>query len=489
MQSMLTQGSIVEAMPHARLPLRYEALPSFEDQHVIALRRLIWLYFWFLVLEGALRKWIVPSLSTPLLIVRDPLVILIYLQAIRCRRFPLNGPMLGCFFLLVGFVLLALVQIITGVGGGVLVAIYGLRTNFLHLPLIFVIPQVFNYADVLKLGKWILLLAIPMTALMVLQFESSAGSWINAATRSDVQQIEFAMGKVRPSGTFSFATGAAHFFVLATAFVVYALAQKRNIYPGWLVWSALVGVLIVQPVSGSRLLVLGCGLVVAGTIVFGTMNLGRAQKILGVVVLIAIVFGVLSFTSFFREATDVFMTRWNDASDAAGGVQQGIVWRFFGGFLEPFTLVSDAGLIGKGIGMGTNAASAMMTGALVFLLAEGEWARVVLEAGPLLGFSFLLYRVWVAGTIGFRAWSSAKQGQLLAWLLAWDACRSLVTEQISQPTNLGFMVFVAGLCLAALAEDRFSNKIATGSGRHPVYSLGRVPESSRRFRGSPLPVS
>lgn len=486
---MLTQGSIVEAMPHARLPLRYEALPSFEDQHVIALRRLIWLYFWFLVLEGALRKWIVPSLSTPLLIVRDPLVILIYLQAIRCRRFPLNGPMLGCFFLLVGFVLLALVQIITGVGGGVLVAIYGLRTNFLHLPLIFVIPQVFNYADVLKLGKWILLLAIPMTALMVLQFESSAGSWINAATRSDVQQIEFAMGKVRPSGTFSFATGAAHFFVLATAFVVYALAQKRNIYPGWLVWSALVGVLIVQPVSGSRLLVLGCGLVVAGTIVFGTMNLGRAQKILGVVVLIAIVFGVLSFTSFFREATDVFMTRWNDASDAAGGVQQGIVWRFFGGFLEPFTLVSDAGLIGKGIGMGTNAASAMMTGALVFLLAEGEWARVVLEAGPLLGFSFLLYRVWVAGTIGFRAWSSAKQGQLLAWLLAWDACRSLVTEQISQPTNLGFMVFVAGLCLAALAEDRFSNKIATGSGRHPVYSLGRVPESSRRFRGSPLPVS
>ena len=360
---MLTQVSVGKAMPHARLPLRYEALPSFEDQHVVALRRLIWLYFWLLILEGALRKWIAPFLSTPLLVVRDPVVILIYLQAIRCRRFPINGPMLGCFFLLVGFVLLALVQIITGVGGGVFVAIYGLRTNFLHLPLIFVIPQVFSYEDVLKLGKWILILAIPMTALMVLQFESSAGSWINAATRADVQQIEFAMGKVRPSGTFSFATGAAHFFVLATAFVVYALAQKRIVYQRWLVWGALVGVLIVQPVSGSRLLVLGCGLVVAATIVFGIMNLGRAQKILGVLVLVVVVFGALSFTSFFREATDVFMTRWNDASDAAGGVQQGIVWRFFGGFLEPFMLVPEAGLIGKGIGMGTNAASAMMTGA------------------------------------------------------------------------------------------------------------------------------
>jgi len=487
---MLTQGPMVEAMPHAHLPLRYEALPSFEGQHAIALRRLIWLYFWLLILEGALRKWIVPSLSTPLLVVRDPLVMLIYLQAMRCRRFPLSGPMLGCFLLLVGFILLALVQITTGVGGGVFVAAYGLRTNFLHLPLIFVIPQVFSYEDVLKLGKWILILAIPMTALMVLQFESSAGSWINAATRSDVQQIEFAMGKVRPSGTFSFATGAAHFFVLATAFMVYALAQKRVIYPRWLAWGALLSVLIVQPVSGSRLLVLGCGLVVAATIAFGIINLGRAQKILGVLVLIGLVFGALSFTGFFREASGVFMTRWNDASDAAGGVQQGIVWRFFGGFFEPFTLLPQAGLIGKGIGMGTNAASAMMTGALVFLLAEGEWARVVLEAGPLLGFSFLFYRVWVAGTVGVRAWSSAKQGKLLAWLLAWDACRSLVTEQISQPTNLGFMVFVGGLCLAALAEDRFSNRIASEpSSRHPLHNLGKGPDSRRRFRGSPLPVS
>ena len=43
---------------------------------------LIWLYFWLLIFEGALRKWIFPSFSAPLLIVRDPIVILIYLVAI-----------------------------------------------------------------------------------------------------------------------------------------------------------------------------------------------------------------------------------------------------------------------------------------------------------------------------------------------------------------------------------------------------------------------
>jgi len=39
---------------------------------------------------------------------------------------------------------------------------------------------------------------------------------------------------------------------------------------------------------------------------------------------------------------------------------------------------------------------------------------------------------------------------LLALLLACDACRSLINEQLSQPTNLGFMVLVSGLCLAAM---------------------------------------
>src|SRR6185369_6219754 len=146
---MLNRGHMAEAMPQQHLSFRYEAPPSAEDQHLIALKRLIWIYFWLLIFEGALRKWIVPSLSTPLLIVRDPVVMLIYLQAIRCKRFPLNGPMLGYFFLLIGFVLLVPVQITAGVGGGVLVSLYGLRTNFLHLPLIFVIPQVFNYEDLL----------------------------------------------------------------------------------------------------------------------------------------------------------------------------------------------------------------------------------------------------------------------------------------------------------------------------------------------------
>ena len=62
-----------------------------ENPTIRNIRRLIWLYFWLLLLEGALRKWVVPQLSNPLLIIRDPVVLLIYVLAIRARVFPRNA--------------------------------------------------------------------------------------------------------------------------------------------------------------------------------------------------------------------------------------------------------------------------------------------------------------------------------------------------------------------------------------------------------------
>ncbi len=54
------------------------------------IQRLLWLYIFLLVVEGALRKWIVPQLSNPLLLVRDPIALLIYALAIRAHIWPRN---------------------------------------------------------------------------------------------------------------------------------------------------------------------------------------------------------------------------------------------------------------------------------------------------------------------------------------------------------------------------------------------------------------
>jgi hypothetical protein len=429
-----------------------ETWDTSQDKNLRILRRLIWLYFWLLIFEGALRKWLLPSLSTPLLIVRDPVVLLIYLQALRSRRFSVNGSILVGGILMAAFILMAVIQILAGVGGGAMVALYGLRTDFLHLPVIFVIPYAFSYRDVIKLGKWVLLLSVPMTILMVMQYRAPAGSWLNAGAGGDFQQLQFAMGKVRPAGTFSFTSGAAQFYALGMAFLIFGLSRNK-VYPRWLLAASLVSVAVAQPVSGSRTLVLSCGIVFVAAILFGLFHPNQSKHTLMIGVLVTVLVAALSLTSFFREAIDTFMVRWDSANTSSGGVQRGIVGRFFNEFLEPFDLLPQAGLIGRGLGMGTNAASAMLTGTRVFLLAEGEWARVVLEVGPLLGFAFLAYRVWLGVLIALRAVRGAKQGQLLPWLLAFEGCREVIMEQFSQPTNLGFTVLVCGLCLAAFSEN------------------------------------
>src|SRR5688500_14652822 len=67
-----------QSMPAARS--RYARLVSQDDPNSI-LKKGIWLYFLLLIFEGALRKWVVPALSNPLLVVRDPLALWLIIMA------------------------------------------------------------------------------------------------------------------------------------------------------------------------------------------------------------------------------------------------------------------------------------------------------------------------------------------------------------------------------------------------------------------------
>src|SRR5205823_14992049 len=55
---------------------------------LIRLKWAIWIYFFLLIFEGVFRKWLLPQYSDVLLVVRDPVVIVIYMLAIKARLFP-----------------------------------------------------------------------------------------------------------------------------------------------------------------------------------------------------------------------------------------------------------------------------------------------------------------------------------------------------------------------------------------------------------------
>src|SRR5689334_12041777 len=58
---------------------------------------LIMTYIALLMVEGALRKWIMPRYSDPLLVIRDPVLLAIYWFALRARLFPRNWWVISLF--------------------------------------------------------------------------------------------------------------------------------------------------------------------------------------------------------------------------------------------------------------------------------------------------------------------------------------------------------------------------------------------------------
>ena len=417
-----------------------------------AIRGLIWLYLILLVVEGALRKWVFPALSNPLLIIRDPVVILIYILALKARCFAWNRynvslALIAGLSWLVGFLVLipylspVTVLLVTG---------YGVRSSFLHLPLIFVIPAVFDIEDVKRIGWWFILGLIPMALLMAAQFKSSPDSFINrVAGLGEGLQIQTAGGKVRPPATFSFISGAIFYLSTGTAFLLHALLARLQ-YKNWLLLAGGLSLIVGVAVSGSRGAVLSVGLVVAALGVILVVKPSAMTTLGRNLFLAAILLWAASHLPVFREGIGVISERFTmTAEEEEKSIAGGLALRVLEGFTEGFQLMTRAPIGGYGLGIGTNGGAKFLTGRVMFLLTEGEWGRIVLESGPILGGAFLAWRSILTISLGFFSLRQLRAGNLLPVFLYCAGALALLNGQFGQPTNVGFAVLVCGLCLAA----------------------------------------
>jgi len=417
------------------------------------LNRLVWTYFWLLIFEGALRKWIVPGLANPLLVIRDPVVILIYLVALGAGIFPRNILVIGTICLGVASTFASLIVQAQGGQGTLFITLYGLRTNFLHLPLVFLLPAIFTAPDFTKLGKWLLILAFPMAMLVALQFRSSPDSWINAGAGGSVGgQIEVGFGKIRPAGTFSYNTGLLAYVVLTAAYILSTQIRKGSPHSKPAL-AALPAVAIIVTVSGSRSTILSVGLILVGVLLICLRQpvfFGRAAKTFFA---IGVAYFCLMFWREFRNGLVVHETRFV----TGGGLGHGIVFRLLGDLAAPFGAIADTPWLGRGLGMGTNAASGMLTGERAFLLAEGDWERAVRESGPILGFAFIGLRLAILCYLGHASIAALNRKNPVPALVFCAALPHLLNGQLGVPTTLGFTVFTGGLVLATAIESSRGN--------------------------------
>jgi hypothetical protein len=419
---------------------------GYPDSHQL-LKRGIWLYLLLLLFEGALRKWILPGLATPLLIVRDPLALWLVVVAWKQGLLPPNR-YLG------GIIVIGILGVYTALllgHGNIYVALYGARPMLLHFPLIFVIGRVFTRKDVVQVGRTILWISIPMVLLIGLQFFSPQSAWVNRGVNSDFTGAGLggALGFFRPAGTFSFTNGNSQFFGLVASFTFFFWFSSDKI--NWRILAvATITLMAAIPFSISRTLFFQ----VLVSLLFAVVAVARKPKyvgkMIGATLAIGVAFAILTQTSFFQTATGAFTARFEDASDVEGGLQGTLIDRFLGGMLSALTQSTDMPLFGYGLGMGSNVGSMLLSGKRLFLIAEEEWGREIGELGPLLGLALIGLRVGLTAKMGIACYRKLAKSDLLPWLLFSFGLIPVLQGQWAQPTSLGFGIAIGGLILASL---------------------------------------
>ena len=421
------------------------------------IKRGIWVYFFLLIFEGALRKWFLPSLATPLLIVRDPVALWLLLMVWYRGRLPINT-------YVIGMITIAILGIFTATlagHGSLPVALYGARIFLLHFPLLFIIGGIFNFDDVINLGKVLLVITLPMTVLIGLQFFSPQSAWVNLGLAGDTAGAGFsgANGYFRPPGTFSFITGTVSFYSLVACFIFYFWLNYNRINK-WLLTVATICLLAAIPLSISRSLSLQVGVTIIFTVVASVRKpqfIGRLiLSLIGLVIIVAL----LSQTDFFRTSAEAFLSRFESANESGGGFQGAIIDRFFDGLLSALSASSSLPPLGYGLGMGTNVGAQLIYGnRAVFLITEGEWGRTVGELGPVLGLVAIFIRLSLVVKLLTVSYKKMKKGEIFPWLLLSFGLLVILQGQWAQPTVLGFSTLTGGLVIATLRSRNGTNNL------------------------------
>lgn len=420
-------------------------------------RKIIWIYIFLLIFEGALRKWFFPSLATPLLLVRDPIAI--WLTIVGLQKGWIKSSYVKAMMVVasISFILTLAVG-----HHNLFVALFGWRIYFFHFPMIFVMGKVLTRTDLLKIGQFILWISIPMTILIFMQFHSPKTAWVNIGVGGEgTAGFGGALGYMRPPGTFSFTSGYVSFQAVVGCYLLYYLLMN-NTLPKEYQFSKIVLIILAGcyllsiPTSISRTHFFQTGVFLIFLFVAAMRKNKLKSKFLKFAI-IAIIAGVILYLSGLGGTSmEAFTARFEGANKVEGGVQGVIGDRYMGGLIG--SLINfQIPIFGYGIGLGTNVGAKIMGGNMYSFGFNGEieWSRVIGECGMLLGLIIIGIRLFFSLDIWKRAYHLlVKKYDLLPWMLSAGMMLTIPQGQWAIPTNLGFCILFGGLTLAAVNSSK-----------------------------------
>lgn len=410
----------------------------------------IWIYFLLLIFEGALRKWFLPFLATPLLVIRTPIAMYGVYLGVKYGVFSMSKTLFA--FTSIGIIAIILALLVGH--HNLIVALFGARIFLFHIPFIYLMRNILTYEDIIKIGRVSLMLIIIMGIIVFLQFYSAPTAWINRGVGGEgTAGFSGAMGFSRPSGTFSFTNGTASFFSFGVVYVAYFWLTKIDVNRLVLI-GASISVLIAIPLSISRAYFFNVILLLFFVFFIQFKN----SKFLFNIILIALLISILSFALIqipsISVAMEAFTKRLTMANAAEGGVEGVLLDRFLGGMLSSFSKSANVPFWGYGIGMGSNVGAILISGSTGFLLPEGEWGRIIGEIGMLFGLTVVFLRVYIGVSCFISSFKLARKNFILPFLLISTGFVVIIQGQLGQPTSLGFFVLITGLILASIKQGK-----------------------------------
>ena len=340
------------------------------------------------VIEGALRKWALPQASQLIYFLKDFVLIGAYLAYFtgsqpKNRLSAKDGTIKGLAYLIAFW---CAFEIFNPGLGSPIIGIFGARNYLLYIPLMWLIPSLFQSEEELyKFLRNYLLLFIPVGLLAIAQYFSPLDSPLNVYAADLEQQIATSGDAVRVTGTFSYLAGYGTYLGVCFTLLLPLILKQQTLIWRWLTIIEFSLVTITSFMTGSRGLMIFLVLATVGYFCLeGLRNFSTLVNSFGKLLFPAII-GFVLVVSKFQAAIDSFGERASSSDD--------ILPRMVGTFTEPFEFFQYALFSGYGAGATFQANEVIRStfnlpvGKYIPVYYEVETGRIALELG-IIGFFF-----------------------------------------------------------------------------------------------------
>lgn len=426
-------------------------------------KKAFWIYLVLIFVEGTMRKWFMPGLSSAWMICRDPIVIWTVLSLMGSKYLKSS---VAKSFMSIG-VIMMLTTLTIG-HQNITVALFGFRIWFFHIPYIFIMSNKLNREDLIRICKFLILVFIPMTVLYVMQWGAPPSSWLNASVGGIVAEegSQAVYGAVRPSGTFAHCVASSYYNPIVVCLFCAILFSKKYkelflvFKKGYIIFSVAVIICLITSVSRgaviqSILTILFVALFLAFT--GKTKFLGRI--VLGFVGIYAL-FIILSTVSIDGKNLMAPITDRFETAAAQEGGSSGIMETRV---LEPYKFWNDKGklldppLFGYGIGAGSNYGTQTLGLVSIFGNSKawglGEWSCQIVtnEMGLFFGGIVWALRLGFCAHLFFACYKKLRRNKDLLPICLWTlSVPYFGNGNINLTMTLGWIVVVMILLMLSI---------------------------------------